>query len=172
VDVRSLRVIDMYNKRVSKIRLLSEVAIFSALSGLGALIPIPSPVGSIALDSFPGYFMALWRGALGGALVGAIGHLLSSFRAGFPLGPIHIAIALLMAAVGVVTAVLKKRFGIIAGLVGGVFVNVAGSVLVAPVLGWSMVPVIATFLLVASVINAAIAGIICKTLERGLRRFD
>ena len=162
----------MYRKEVSKIRLLSEVALFSALSGLGALIPIPSPVGSIALDSFPGYFMALCRGALGGALVGAIGHLLSSFRAGFPLGPLHIAIALLMAVVGVVTALLKKRFGIIAGLVGGVSVNVAGSVLVAPVLGWAMVPVIAAFLLVASVINAIIAGIIYKTLERGLRRFD
>jgi len=163
---------NMYNKRVSKTRLLSEVAVFSALSGLGALIPIPSPVGSIALDSFPGYFMALWRGALGGALVCAIGHLLSSFRAGFPLGPLHIVIALLMAAVGVVTALLKKRFGIIAGLIGGVSINVAGSVFVAPLLGWSMVPVIATFLLVASIVNAVIAGIIYKTLERGLRRFD
>lgn len=164
--------IDMYDRRISKTRLLSEVAVFSALSGLGALIPIPSPVGSIALDSFPGYFMALWRGALGGALVGAIGHLLSSFRAGFPLGPLHIAIALLMAAVGVVTALLKRRFNFIVGLIGGVSVNVAGSVLVAPVLGWAMVPVIAAFLLVASVINAVIAGIIYKTLERGLRRFD
>jgi hypothetical protein len=71
-----------------------------------------------------------------------------------------------------VTALLKRRFNFIAGLIGGVSVNVAGSVLVAPVMGWSMVPVIAAFLLVASVINAVIAGIIYKTLERGLRRFD
>ena len=150
----------------SSSRLIAEIAIFSALSAIGAMIPIPSPVGSIALDSFPGYFMALWRGVGGGATVCAIGHLLSAFRAGFPLGYLHLAVSLLMAGVGVLTAVLNRNFGIIIGLAGGVALNTIGGVLAVPVYGWGFLPVITPFLFVASTVNAAIAGITYKAFKK------
>jgi len=153
----------------SKTRLISEIVIFSALSGIGAMIPIPSPVGSIALDSFPGYFMALWRGLPSGALVCAIGHLLSSLRAGFPLGYIHIAVMLLMALVGAVTAILNRKLGVISGLVGGVTLNTAGVVLAVPVYGWGILTVLTPILLVASVVNAALAGIVHMAISKGLK---
>lgn len=156
--------------RTSKTRLISEIVIFSALSGIGAMIPIPSPVGSIALDSFPGYFMALWRGLSSGALVCATGHLLSSIRAGFPLGYIHIAVMLLMALVGAITAVLTRKLGVIAGLAGGVMLNTAGVVLAVPVYGWGILPVLTPILFVASVVNATAAGIVYTIISKGLKR--
>lgn len=152
--------------KVSRERQVAEVAIFSALSAVGAMIPVPSPVGSIALDSFPGYFMAIWRGAWSGAIVCAFGHLLSAFRAGLPLGCIHLAVAILMAGVGILTAILKKRFGIIVGLSGGVALNTIGGVLAVPVYGWGFLPVITPFLLVASIVNAVVAGVIYKAFEK------
>ncbi|MEM1592562.1 MAG: ECF transporter S component [Candidatus Bathyarchaeia archaeon] len=152
--------------KISRERQIAEVAIFSALSAVGAMIPIPSPVGSIALDSFPGYFMAIWRGSWSGATVCAVGHLLSAFRAGLPLGHIHLAVALLMAGVGILTAILKKRLGVIVGLTGGVALNTIGGVLAVPVYGWGFLPIITPFLLVASIVNAAVAGIIYKAFEK------
>lgn len=153
------------SEKIAGAKRLSEIAIFSAISAIGAMIPIPSPVGSIALDSFPGYFMALWRGVVGGASVCALGHLLSSLRAGFPLGLMHIAIALLMASVGAVTAITKKKFGTVVGLSFGVAINTAGVVLAVPVLGWGIVPILLPILFVASAVNAIIAGLLYKALK-------
>lgn len=154
------------SERLLRARRLSEIAIFSAISGIGAMIPIPSPVGSIALDSFPGYFMALWRGVVGGASVCAIGHLISALRAGFPLGSVHIAVALLMALVGCVTAIVNKKFGILLGLSSGVSINTAGVILAVPALGWGIIPILLPILFVASVVNATIAGIVYKLTKR------
>lgn len=150
----------------SKTRLVSEIALFSALSGVGAMIPVPSPVGSVALDSFPGYFMALWRGSLSGALVCAIGHLLSALRAGFPLGYLHVPVALLMALVGATTAVVKRKMCVIAGLAAGISMNTAGVVLAVPTMGWEILPILTPILFVASLINAAVAGIIYGAIKR------
>lgn len=152
--------------KIPRERQVAEVAIFSALSAVGAMIPMPSPVGSIALDSFPGYFMAIWRGAWSGAIVCAFGHLISAFRSGLPLMHMHLPVAVLMAGVGILTAILKKRFGVIVGLAGGVALNTIGGVLAVPVLGWGFLPVITPYLLVASTINAAAAGVIYKAFEK------
>jgi uncharacterized membrane protein len=157
--------------KLRKTRILAEIAILSAISGIGAMIPIPSPIGSIALDSFPGYFMALWRGAFSGALVCAIGHLLSSIRAGFPLGLLHIAIALLMATVGIIIAIVKNRFGVITGLISGIILNTIGVVIVVPVLGWGAIIVITPILFLASLVNAIIAGIIYKILVKTYAKY-
>lgn len=150
----------------SKTRFVSEIALFSALSGIGAMIPVPSPVGSVALDSFPGYFMALWRGSLSGALVCAIGHMLSALRAGFPLGYLHVPVALLMALVGAATAIVKRKMGVIAGLSTGISINTAGVVLAVPTMGWEILLVLTPILFVASLINAAIAGVIYEAIRR------
>ncbi|MCG8616904.1 MAG: ECF transporter S component, partial [Desulfobacterales bacterium] len=53
-------------------------AIFIALSAVGAMIKIPSPVGTIGLDSGPGYFCGLAFGYRTGSLVIFIGHLLTA----------------------------------------------------------------------------------------------
>lgn len=69
-------------------------ALMVALSALGAFIKIPGPLGSIAMDSCPGYLYASLCGPAAGAAVAFLGHLASAFTAGFPLGVhFHLLIA-------------------------------------------------------------------------------
>ena len=70
------------------------IAIFAAASAALGLIKLPSPIGSVALDSLPGFFSAAYFAPWVGAIVGGVGHLLSAATAGFPLGPVHIIVAL------------------------------------------------------------------------------
>lgn len=75
----------------------SLLALFLALSVIGAFIKIPSFVGSIALDTFPSLLAAALIGGRAGGIVAGFGHLLSALIAGMPLGPAHFIIAFEMA---------------------------------------------------------------------------
>jgi len=85
------------------------VGVFSALSVIGGFIKMPSPVGSIALDSAAGYFVAAFYSPLLGGLVGSIGHLGSAATGGMPLGPLHVAIAISMSVICFVFGVIARR---------------------------------------------------------------
>lgn len=76
---------------------VSWVALFIALSAIGAAIKIPAIIGSIALDAFPALLAAALLGSGVGAIVGGLGHLLSALIGGMPLGPFHFMIAVEMA---------------------------------------------------------------------------
>lgn len=82
-----------------KIKSLALLAVFISFSVIGAMIKIPAVIGSIALDSFPALIAAILLGPVSGAIVAAIGHLMSALIAGFPLGPFHAIIALEMAVI-------------------------------------------------------------------------
>jgi uncharacterized membrane protein len=92
-----------------KSRTLSLLALFSALSAVGAAIKIPSTIGSVAFDVFPALLAAALLGSGAGAIVGALGHLLSALIAGFPLGPMHVLIAIEMAFLVFIFGVLYKK---------------------------------------------------------------
>lgn len=92
-----------------KNRMLILLALFSALSAVGAAIKIPAIVGSVAFDVFPAILAAAFLGSIPGAIVGALGHLLSAFIAGFPLGPMHVVIAIEMALLVFIFGVLYKK---------------------------------------------------------------
>ena len=51
---------------------MARIAILVALSGAGAFIKIPSPTGTVALDSAPGYLAAAVFSPLEGGIVGAL----------------------------------------------------------------------------------------------------
>lgn len=73
---------------------LTTVAMLLALSYLGSLIKIPTPVGSTAFDSASAYFSGLLLGGPCGALVGCVAHLFTAFVSGFPLSlPVHLLVA-------------------------------------------------------------------------------
>jgi hypothetical protein len=72
------------------------IAVFSAMSVVGGLIKLPSFVGSVALDSAPGYFVAAFYHPILGAIVGLVGHIGSAATAGMPLGPLHLVIGVAM----------------------------------------------------------------------------
>lgn len=78
---------------------LSLLALFIALSVIGASIKIPAIVGSIALDAFPALLASILLGKRMGAIIAGFGHILSSLIAGMPLGPMHLIIALEMAVI-------------------------------------------------------------------------
>lgn len=107
-------------------KLVSGLAMLTALSVVGAMIKIPAIVGSVALDVFPALVAAVLFGAGAGALVGAFGHLLSALAGGFPLGPMHFLIAVEMAALVWVFGRVYKKNKILASvlfIIGNSFVS-------------------------------------------------
>jgi hypothetical protein len=101
-------------KRTNKLTLL---ALFVSLSAAGGLIKIPAVVGSVALDSLAALLAASIIGGGFGAVTAMFGHLISSLLAGFPLGPLHLLIAVEMAgAVWLFGVIFKQSPVIAAGL--------------------------------------------------------
>lgn len=147
-------------------KMLSLLALFIALSAVGAAIKIPAVVGSVALDAFPALLAAALVGAGPGAVVGALGHLLSALLSGFPLGPMHLLIAAEMAVLAWIFGILyKNNKKIIAGIV-----FILGNAFVAPVpfiflmnIGFyiSIVP----SLLIGSIINTLISLVLIPRLS-------
>lgn len=143
-------------------RRIAILAIFIALSAVGAVIKIPSPLGSIGLDSFPGYFCALAFGFTEGAIVIAVGHILSAAIAGFSLTvPLHLAIAVSMAVVAIIVRLIAtkiNKIGVILSIIVGVLLNsfVLGFWLL-PLGGWGLYTGATPSLFVASLVNGIIA---------------
>ena len=78
------------------IRKITLLAIFIALSVVGASIKIPAVVTSVALDAFPALLAAAFFGPLAGGIVGGLGHMLSAVIGGMMMGPLHLLVALEM----------------------------------------------------------------------------
>jgi uncharacterized membrane protein len=90
-------------------KLISLLAMFTALSVVGASIKIPAIVGSVALDVFPALLAAALFSSWSGAIVAAFGHLISALLGGFPLGPMHLLIAIEMALLVWIFGFLYKK---------------------------------------------------------------
>lgn len=104
---------------------ISWLAMFIALSVVGAMIKIPAVVTSVALDSFPALLAAALLGGPYGAIVAGAGHLLSAFFGGMPLGALHVLIAAEMAVLAWIFAVFyahgKKYIASILFFLGNTF---------------------------------------------------
>jgi uncharacterized membrane protein len=143
---------------------VARIAIFSALCAVGSLIQIPSPVGSLAFDSAAGFFVALFFGVFEGAAVCGIGHLATALVSGFPLGYLHLPIALGMtlagASVGTINK-MNKRWGFIPALGIGVVINTLFTFVVAPDPNYGLAVAFAfiPFVLAAAILNVAVAGL-------------
>ena len=150
-------------------KLLSRLALLVALSAVAAYIPIPSPTGTVALDSAPGYFAVLAFGGGSGALVLGLGHIFSSLKSGFPLGALHLLIALLMAACGLIYAWLYRKFNIVFSSIIAVILNGIGiSATLIPILGMGFFAAMTLPLLTGSLINVLAAVILYQLLKNRL----
>ncbi|MBT2758190.1 ECF transporter S component [Mesobacillus foraminis] len=89
-------------------RRMAWLAMFVAMTVVGAAIKIPAVIGSIALDSFPALLAAVLLGGPSGAAVAGAGHLLSALIGGMPLGPLHVLIAFEMAFLSFAFSLLYK----------------------------------------------------------------
>ncbi|WP_408006362.1 ECF transporter S component [Pseudalkalibacillus sp. A8] len=136
---------------------ISLSGLFTGLSVVGASIKIPAIIGSIALDVFPALVAAVMVGRLTGAIVAAVGHIVSSILAGMPLGPFHFMIALEMGFLVWIFAILyQKGRRMYAGLI-----FIIGNAIVAPLpfiylISQSFYVAIVPSLLIGSIINAVI----------------
>ncbi|MCK8817348.1 ECF transporter S component [Natroniella sulfidigena] len=145
---------------------LVRMALFVALGTVGGLIPLPSPTGTVGLDSAPGYFLALFAGGVEGGIVLGIGHLVSGIKAGFPLGPIHLPIAIGMAVCGWLFWYVNQRFNLTtAGLVATLFNGVILNLLLIPLLGVGFFMGMTPVLLIASAVNIVIAIAVYRFLD-------
>lgn len=146
---------------------IARIAIFTALAVVGSFIK-PDPASSIAFDSFAGFIVALLFGATEGALVCGFGHLATAVISGFPMGILHLPIALGMAIAGAAIGQINKlnRVALIPALTVGVAINTAMVFPLAPMLGPTfdagliVATAIAPGLLIVASLNAALAGIV------------
>ncbi|TGE33258.1 ECF transporter S component [Desulfosporosinus sp. Sb-LF] len=149
------------------VKRLSIMAIFIALSAVGALIKIPSPVGTIGMDSAPGFFSALAFGGLEGVVVIAFGHLLTSAVIGFPLTiPVHLYIAFQMALWALAYRWVSQKLGLIPAVIVGILLNgVVSSFAMLPMMGMGGVLGLMPFLVAGSAINVIISAIAYKGIK-------
>ncbi|WP_022667494.1 alpha-ribazole transporter [Desulfospira joergensenii] len=157
------------NTRTIPVKRVAYMAVFIALSGVGAMIKIPSPVGTIGLDSAPGYFCGLAFGYMEGIWVIFIGHLITAGIVGFPLGiPLHLFIGLQLAAWVVAFRWISQRLGPVAGSIAAIFLNGIISAFSMIFIG-GMGAVLGTmpFLIAGSLVNVIIAVISHRIVHRG-----
>jgi uncharacterized membrane protein len=155
----------MENKFFSQKNVIA-IIIFSVVSTALGLAKIPSPVGSIALDSAPAFFCALFFSPLVGAIVGLIGHFGSALTGGFPLGCLHIYVAIEMFVwVWIFGLIVNKRKTIpmlfLSGAIAAFLNGVVGALLLAITPIWNIelgfAKTLIWFLLFAAILNIAFA---------------
>lgn len=159
------------NAHTLPVKRIAYMAVFIALSAVGAMIKIPSPVGTIGLDSAPGYFCGLALGYTEGIGVIFIGHLITAGVIGFPLGlPLHLFIGVQLALWVIILRWISRRINFWAGAAAAVFLNGVISAFTMYFVG-GMGAVLATmpFLTAGALINVAIAVTAHRALRAGKR---
>ncbi len=155
-----------------KNRRLTIMGLLTALCVVGSFIKIPSPTGTVAFDSTPGYLAAFLLGGQEGAIVAAFGHLLSAVTVGFPLSlPIHCVIALQMAAFAFVFAVILQKGKyrstavVVAVILATLLNGIVAPLMLIPFFGYGFFLAMVLPLSVASFLNIIIAAILGQALK-------
>jgi uncharacterized membrane protein len=136
---------------------------------IGSFIHLPGPVSTVAFDSATGFFAALFFGPVDGAIVCGLGHMATAIVNGFPLGVLHLPIALGLAFAGAAMGFFNRKMGIVAGVAVGVTINTVLVVVAVPVLGWAASLSFTPFLALAALANAAVASIAYRSLKDRIR---
>ncbi|MCF6466764.1 ECF transporter S component [Clostridium sp. Cult2] len=150
---------------LKNIKTLTIVAMLIALSAVGALIKV---FNTVAFDSMPGYFAALYLGGGYGALVISLGHILTAITSGFPLGiTIHLYIAIQMAVFAYLFRFFHEKFNIyIAIIVTTILNGPISALLFVPLFGWGFFIGWVLPLTIASFINIFLASLVYKGMTK------
>ena len=148
-------------------RNLTLAALFIALCGIGALLKIPGPFSSVALDLAPALISTMFLGPVWAGVIAALGHLISAFTGGLPLGPFHAIVAVEMFVIVYVFGLMIKRGWRFAGflfvtLATGLLAPLPFYFLISPALYMTLMPI----LLVATAINSVVAWVALPLLKR------
>ena len=151
------------NSSMKNVKTLTIMAMLIALSAVGSLIKV---FNTVAFDSMPGYFAALFLGGWQGALVIALGHMLTALTSGFVLGiPIHIYVAAQMAVYSYLFRFFYDRFNIYVGVIVATILNgPVSALLMVPIFGWGFFVAWVGPLTVASFVNILLAALVYKKI--------
>lgn len=155
---------------------VARISIFAALAVVGSFIKTPGsfgPISSVAFDSFAGFFVALYFGAFDGAVVAGLGHLATATISGFPLGYLHLPIALGMALAGASIGLVNSQtraWTMIPALACGVAINTAFVFVVVPSMGWGAAIAYMPVIFIAAALNALIAALAYTGLRGKFRK--
>ncbi len=153
-------------------RRLTRSGLLIALCVVGSMIKIPTPLGTPSLDAVPGYLSALAYGGLEGAVVIALGHLITTLYSGAPLGlPIHLVIVLGMAACAAVTSWSFRRYGYGVAMALAWTINslvLPAIFIVIPRFGWGMYLLSVSALAPAAALNVGVAALVHRMIRRRL----
>lgn len=147
-------------------RNMIAIIIFSVVSAALGLVKIPGPAGSIALDSAPAFFAALFFSPLVGAIVGCVGHLGSALTGGWPLGGLHLYVAVEMFVWVWIFGFIANRHKtipvlIVSGVIAALLNGVVGTLLLIITPIWHLEAAFAFklvwVLLIAAAVNIALA---------------
>ncbi|WP_432662933.1 ECF transporter S component [Wukongibacter baidiensis] len=148
------------------------MAMFIALSFIGSYIPIPSPVGTLGLDSMSGYLAGLVLGGLEGGIIAFIGHILIASNKGFYLTvPVHLIVAVMMfISVYLYSFTYKKTNLFVAAVVGTLLNGVVSPLvlLLLPQFGWPFFLTVTPFLLAGSALNVILSILVYTPLKKSL----
>lgn len=138
---------------------IARMAIFISMSAVGAMVKVPSPTGTVALDAAFAYFSAIAFGWREGAIVASLGHLLTALSTGFPLSlPMHLFIAAQMAVYVSIFEIVSKKIHLWVGAFIGIILNgPISSLLVIPIGGIGLTVALIVPLTIGSIINIFIA---------------
>src|SRR5690625_256412 len=152
-------------------RKMSLLALFIALSVIGASIKIPAVIGSVALDVFPALFASVLIGKRTGAVVAGLGHILTALLGGMPLGPLHVVVAAEMAVIvwffGLFYQTGKK------GVAGLFFIITNGFIAPLPMLlffGVGFYVAVLPSLFIGAIINGGVALVIIPRFDGVFRK--
>ncbi|WP_051586002.1 ECF transporter S component [Caldanaerobius polysaccharolyticus] len=149
---------------------MTMVAVLIALGAVGATVKI---FNTVALDSLPGYFAALYLGGWYGAIVISVGHMLTAITSGFPLGLLnHLYIAAQMAVYAYLYRVAYKKAKAYGAVIMGTILNgPVASVLMVPVMGWGFFATWVLPITLGSLINTFLAVLVYEVMQKkGLTR--
>ena len=139
---------------------LTLSAMVAAICAVGALIKVPSPITSAALDSAPAFLSVVFLSPLLAGVAGMIGHIITALTSGFPLGPLHIIIAVEMFIVVWLFGIMHKK-GLhfwkwpVVLVLNGIIAPIPFYFIISPSFFWTSVP----GLLMATLINLVIVAV-------------
>ncbi len=153
-----------------KTKKLTLMGILIALSFVGSLIKIPSPLGTIGFDSAAGFFAVLYLGYMPGAFVIAFGYVIIAASASFPLGILTIVVAIEMMATALAFRFFYKINFVLAIAVATFLNGIASPLIVFPLGGWGLYVGLVPPLVVASVANLIVSSIAYGVIKRAKPR--
>lgn len=150
-----------------KLRKLILTAMVAAICAVGAMIKVPAFISTAALDSAPAFLGVVFLSPILAGVAGLIGHFITALTAGFPLGPLHIIIAVEMLIVVWVFGVMHKK-GMhfwkwpVALVLNGIVAPLPFYFIISPAFFWGALGSI----LMATVINLIIVAVVMPVLSK------